>query len=247
FYKQNIDEMSFGEFESELEWYENALVREKEAYQDLWAGQYENAARTFSELARDVQSKDVNLNAWYCHWAGLAYLARDDKSTAIRYYWRAANNRADLGRPSEHITIDATVTEPGFQAINIASNFKVEDYEGKIRSIESNLIYGPNTNAAEEALKQLGALIGLEVSRPDNESGSGPDVLWMGENEAQLTSFELKTSKETDEYSRNNIKDCNDHHSWLLTNHPGKKSIEILLGKYLKVANTANPLENLKV
>ncbi len=247
FYKQNIDEMSFGEFESELEWYENALVREKEAYQDLWAGQYENAARTFSELARDVQSKDVNLNAWYCHWAGLAYLARNDKSTAIRYYWRAANNRADLGRPSEHITIDATVTEPGFQAINIASRFKAEDYEGKIRSIESNLIYGPNTNAAEEALKQLGALLGLEVSRPDNESGSGPDILWMGENEVQLTSFELKTSKETDEYSRNDIKDCNDHHSWLLTNHPGKKSIEILLGKYLKVANTANPLENLRL
>ena len=246
-YKQYIDEMSFGEFESELEWYETALVREKEAYQGLWAGKYEIAARTFTELAGDVQSKDINLNAWYCHWAGLAYLARNDKSTAIRYYWRAANNRADLGRPSEHITIDATTTEPGFQAINIARNLKADDYERKIHSIESNLIYGSNTNAAEEALKQLGALLGLEVSRPDNESRSGPDVLWIGENEIQLISFELKTDKENDEYSKNDIKDCNDHHSWLLTNHPGKKSIEILLGKYLKVANTANPLENLRL
>ena len=73
----------------------------------------------------------------------------------------------------------------------------------KICSIKSDLIYGSNTKPAEEALKQFGLLLGLEASRPDNESNSGPDVLWIGEGDIQLASFELKTDKGTDEYSKN--------------------------------------------
>lgn len=246
FYRQHIDEMSSEDLVSELEWYENALVKEKDAYQYLWAGQYEDAARMFTELAGDVQGRDKNLEAWYHHWAGLAYLARDDKGTAMRYYWKAANNRTDLGRPPEHIAIDFD-TEPGFQATLIAENFMLDEYEKKISFIESNLTYGPNTNEAENALKLLGTLLGLETHRPDKNLNSGPDVLWIGKGDIQLTSFELKTGKKTDEYSKNDIKDCNDHHSWLLTNYPNQKFIEILVGKYLKVANIANPSEHLRL
>ena len=47
-----------------------------------------------------------------------------------------------------------------------------------LESITAELVYGPATAAAEEALANLGRLLGLIVTRPDKEDKKGPDVLW---------------------------------------------------------------------
>ena len=46
----------------------------------------------------------------------------------------------------------------------------------------------------EEAVRALGQYLGVRASRPDNDHGTGPDVLWeIGEDTAVC--MELKTEK----------------------------------------------------
>jgi len=249
FYTNYINTIPAQDAGASLAWYEDALIREKHAYHKLWDGQYETAARLFSELARDIETEDYNLQAWYCHWSGLSYLARNDNGTAMKYYWKASTIRANLGRPTQSIVIEASSSVPRFQARRISSaGFDKIAYERKIRSISQNLTYGPNTSAAEEALRQLGELLGLEATRPDNESDSGPDVLWIGEGDTAVSSFELKTNKDKDaDYSKDDIKDCNDHHNWIQINYPDKHAIEFIVGRLLPVSDLANPFDSLRI
>jgi hypothetical protein len=53
-----------------------------------------------------------------------------------------------------------------------------------INAVVNTLLYSPNTNDFEEALKEVGEILGFESSRPDKETaGKGPDNLWaIGNN-----------------------------------------------------------------
>ena len=241
-----IDQIKFTESKAELKWYEDSLLKEKDAYLNIWNQQYEIAARLFSELAQEVKIHDIFLHAWYCHWAGLAYLASDNSTTASKWYWRAATTRSDLGRPKEEIKIEFVEKPIGFQIKTIVKNFDKEKLEKELYAISKGLIYGEETELAEDALEKLGKLLGLTSWRPDKKI-SGPDVLWQGENDELLASFELKTGKTNKQYSKDDIKDCNDHHVHLQQAYKKAKFIEFLVGRYLKIEERANPSDELQI
>jgi hypothetical protein len=240
-----IDQIKFAENKTELKWYEDSLLKEKEAYLNIWNQQYEIAARLFSELAQEVKLHDMMLYAWYCHWAGLAYLAIDNYSTASKWYWRAATTRADLGRPKEKVKIEFVKKEIGFQVQEITKHFDKEKLEKVLNQIQSGLVYSDETESAEQAVEKLGNILGLKSWRPDKKI-TGPDILWQGEDNL-LASFELKTGKQNEQYDKDDIKDCNDHHVWLQNNFKNSTFIEILVGRYLKIEEKANPSDELQI
>lgn len=45
----------------------------------------------------------------------------------------------------------------------------------------------------EEAVRSLGEKLGFTSTRPDNNVGTGPDVLWLDEARGKCIGFELKT------------------------------------------------------
>lgn len=68
----------------------------------------------------------------------------------------------------------------------------------------------------EEALRLFGELIGFRASRPDNELGVGPDVMWMDDDINYAIGFELKTKKqEPIKYNKEEIGQLHNHLQWM--------------------------------
>lgn len=249
-YKSNIDKCEVQSQTLDEDWCCNLLAAERDAYTDLWDGQFGLAAEKLETIAQEATQNDDRLGAWYWHWAGLARFMAGGTEVAMIDFQRAANVRSELGRPTKYQKLIDDV-QPSSQAETM---FALHQKHGlkwiieRLSQIQADLVYGEKTRKAEEALKNIGFFLGLDASRPCNEQSSGPDVLWIGEGDIYGVSFELKTNKKQDgEYSKSDIKDCNDHREWLNANHVGKHFIELLVGPELKVVTIANPGGNLHI
>jgi hypothetical protein len=252
FYKAYIEQFEIKESTESNSQYLNLLIEEREAFQHLWEGQYGEAVRAYLSLAEKAYAFDKRLGAWYYHWTGHASQLAQDNKEAISYYIQASNERIELGRPrvkEDAISFRQDI-RPKFQAIRLAGFYKNKRTKipNMLKAINANLQYGKETNKTEEAVEVLGELIGLNSLRPDKIMHTGPDVLWVAEEINYLASFELKTDKKHDgSYSKDNIKDCNDHRVWLEENYKDYNYCEALVGRALKVDDIANPAEDLLV
>ena len=71
-------------------------------------------------------------------------------------------------------------------------------------------------NQAEAGVRQLGELLGFKAIRPDNDEGTGPDVLWLDEVQSRMVGFELKTDKnDPASYFKKDINQGHDHLEWM--------------------------------
>jgi hypothetical protein len=251
FYKDYIDDYIIRKQEETSDEYHQLLFCEKQAYEQLWDGQYPNAIRQYADLVEACKKYDVRLAAWFQHWLAFSYQMDGNEPEGTINYNAAANTRAELGRPKAGKTLKfSPIQTISQQTQNITAFYKVKkrQVDAIISTINSDLIYGKETKKAEESIKLLGTLLGLDSVRPDKSEGSGPDVLWLSDNNIRGVSFELKTNKgHESEYSKDDIKDCNDHHSWLESKYPGKTFIEAIVGYHLKISEIANPHNELRV
>lgn len=251
-YDEYIDKFETRVVSPATDWHIEMILRERKAYEQLWKGQYQKAADTYASLADSAQEHDFRMGAWYHHWQGLALMCADDRQGAFAKFIAAANVRSELGRPSEKR--EAAFRPPVSEEISQQAKKLSEWYRNKktrilaaIDQVTADLVYGPETNKAEEALRILGNLIGLEAKRPDKVKGSGPDVIWDGEGKPSVFGFELKTDKSKDgEYSKSNIAQCNDHEEWLSQNRNDAAEL-IIVGPMLPVSEKANPSATLRI
>ena len=71
-------------------------------------------------------------------------------------------------------------------------------------------------NQAEAGLRRLGELLGFAATRPDNDEGTGPDVLWLDEEQRGMIGFEVKTDKKIPAtYFKKDISQGHDHLEWM--------------------------------
>ncbi len=236
----------------DTDWYIDLILQERKAYEQVWQGQYQLAAASYATSADSAQEHDIRLTAWYRHWRGLALLCAEDRQDALYEYVLAANCRSELGRPSEKrdkVFKQSAPEQIGEQAAKLANWYrkKRETIIRVIEQVQSDLRYGSNTNRAEEALRLLGELLGLDTERPDKTTGTGPDVTWKGGDSSSAYGFELKTDKNKDgEYSKKDIAQCHDHEEWLVRKH-GEGAILTIVGPMLPVSKKGNPSATLQV
>jgi tetratricopeptide (TPR) repeat protein len=251
-YDENIDQFEINVSSPATEWYIELILQEQKAFVELWQGQYQQAAGTYSELAEHARIHDLRLAAWYHHWRGLALMCDDDRQGALYDFITAANTLSQLGRPSEKrepAFKPPLPKEIGQQANNLAKYYRSSKHNIPvlIRQVEADLVYGPETKKAEEALRVLGGLLGLHAERPDKAKGTGPDVIWSGDGELSAFGFELKTNKDKEgEYSKKDISFCHDHEEWLSIHHGDKIGLSIV-GPMLAVSAKANPSATLQI
>jgi hypothetical protein len=251
-YDEYIDQFETRVSSPATDWHIELILKEKEAYEQLWQGQYQQASDMYAALTEGAWKHDLRLAAWYHHWRGLALICTEDKQAAFHEFIAAATSRSELGRPSERrerAFKPPTPDEIGQQAKNLANWYRSK--KAKIltatEQVESDLIYGPETKKAEEACRLLGELLGLRAERPDKTKGTGPDVTWEGVGQPSTFGFELKTEKKKDgEYSKDDIARCHDHQEWLSKNH-GDQSTLTIVGPMLPVSRKANPSVTLQV
>jgi hypothetical protein len=108
------------------------------------------------------------------------YLQFIDPGQALAVHHQAFSNNTDLPRPVEMPSRRyLKVTE---QSTNIAQEFSsftsANAAIAEIECLKAKLSYSHSADSVEQALLELGTLLGADASRPEKETNRGPDVLW---------------------------------------------------------------------
>ena len=249
-YSDYIDEFESHSLSPSSDWHVQLILEERVALDHLWTGQFQQAVDSFGRLADRARDQDRRLAAWYRHWRGLSWLCAGDRQAAYTQFIEAANVRSELGRPPGRGTREqSAASKIGPQAKTLAKQHR----SGKAKvlrncdSVKGALVYGSSFKKAEEALKQLGLLLGLQALRPDKSLQTGPDVIWQRDDSPTVWGFELKTNKSMDsEYAKRDIAQCHDHRQWLIANHGDHCELTIV-GPIVPVSEKANPFPELRI
>jgi Type III restriction enzyme, res subunit/Helicase C-terminal domain len=237
------------------DWLVAAAGQENEAFGLLWEGNFADAAQLLALLVGQVEPHDRALAAWYRHWMGFAQERLRQPVPALHSYVTAANERAQLGRPNvsskSAFSVEAPDT-PGLQAEAVGALARnTTNVQKSLAKVNRDLVYGENTKAAESALEDLGRLLGLTASRPDNDKpeGTGPDVLWRYTPSKTGVALEAKTAKKlVSQYQKtDDIGQFHDHVQYLRSAHPGETFFKTIVGPILPVSRQSHPPEDLRV
>ena len=252
-YSDHVEEFESQEQPTEPNWFVDTTLAEVDAYLSLWNRDYSNAAIIYHDLAEQVDKKDPHLAAWLRHWEGLSLRLARELDGSTRAYIRAANKRNELGRPltTKGIAAMAEDVKPSPQAKRIGALLKKKGSRimQYLAAIESGLSDGSQTNIVEQALEDLGSVLGLQASRPERKTGSGPDVLWECLGTRSGAIVEAKSDKQnTTKYTKkNDIGQFHDHVAWLEEHHPGKDIAKIIAGPMLPVSQESHPPKDLQI
>ncbi|MCU1303590.1 MAG: type restriction protein res subunit [Candidatus Sulfotelmatobacter sp.] len=255
-YKTSIGEYDIATRQTPAQWLIDAANEEGPAFLPLWEGNFAGASLSIRTLADSVAASDKKLAAWYGHWCGLAQEMSGQSTAAVQSYQDAANNCAALGRPavsSRSILASVSSPTPSVQANRVAQLAVHPALVQKtLRVLKGGLVYGENTNSVEAALSELGRLLGLEASRPDNQpapKGTGPDVLWRYTPSKSGVALEAKTKKkEGSQYQKkDDIGQFHDHLVYLRKHYKSETFFQAIVGRQLPVSGESNPTDELRI
>jgi len=249
FYNSEISKLQTEARPKEAQWADKIAVAEYQAFRDLWEGRHRKAAEALIKLASEAEQHEKSLAGWFSHWAGLAVTLDGDVSSAKPLFQHAANVKAVLGRMTAGAVISAPPAEPGAQAVRIAQTYGSEVLT-KLNKIQQQLAGdgGPNADFHEEALMALGACLGFVASRPDKDTGTGPDVLWTLPELGVAVSLEAKTQKQNPKaYKKKHVSKLHDDWTWLDNNAPSTDRRVSIVGPVVPVVKQANPKEAYRV
>lgn len=104
---------------------------------------------------------------------------------------------------------------------------------------------GGSPNQCEASVRALGELLGFHSTRPDNDEGTGPDVLWLDDENETALAFELKTDKKPEnDLPKRDVGQGHDHISWVSDNYPTYRLLELsFVGDFENTDARANPNE----
>lgn len=223
-----------------------SAVAEAQAARAMWQGDYNSAARTLDEVTADVARSDEKLAGWLSFWAGAANFMAGDEGEARYLFSRACsqlgnNLVVDRTRPDARQE-EIALSKLGRSILELVS-LRPEGIEKRVNQMRDSLalLDGATPKAMEESVRALGQFLGFASSRPDNDVGTGPDVLWVDEDGSTCLGLELKTDKEPGgTFFKKDIAQAHDHNSWL-DNTQKNPLGTVLIGPAAHVANDANP------
>lgn len=255
-YKTSIGEYDIATRPTPAQWLIDAANEEGPAFLPLWQGDFAGAGRSIRTLADSVATSDKKLAAWYGHWCGLAQEMTGQNTAAMQSYQEAANNCAALGRPavsSRSVLTSVSNPTPSVQANRVAQlAAQPASVQKALNIVKRDLVYGENTKPAEAALNELGRLLGLEATRPDNQpapKGTGPDVLWRYTPSKTGVALEAKTNKkEGSQYQKKeDIGQFHDHLVYLRKQYKSETFFHAIVGRQLPVSPESNPTDDLRI
>ena len=195
----------------------------------MWNGDIAEARNVLDAAAEATGHADALLSGWQYVWVGAALEAEGDIDSAHLAYRRAmsrlgsmiilprgvgAQSTASLGDDASQFArnIDRLV------GLTLNEQFEREQERWRTQLADLN---GGSTRQMEEATRVLGEILGFSATRPDNDVGTGPDVLWVDSPSSSCIAFELKTDKDDPAtYWKKDISQGHDHLAWITANYP---------------------------
>ena len=217
----------------------------------MWRRDYEGAIRALRKTLERAYELSPSTGAWHSFWLGWAFsLGGDDESARAQYTRAHATQRNIPQLPREGVGQSGEVVPDQVKAI---AELMTESPDGSVnvpsRMLQDlGLLDGNGTvRQTEEAVRALGQYLGARSSRPDNDHGTGPDVLWEVEGDIAIC-MELKTQKQdTSQYKKGDIGQLADHVQWVKEHTIAKTIKPVFIGPHLPVSGRANPAPEMVV
>ena len=217
----------------------------------MWSGDFATARRELEKAVDKTATDDARLSGWHSVWLGAAYELDGDKDAAYRAYgtaMRRLNRSMTLPRPLGLGAKDAAsvnFNEFGRSLKDLLSYPEGAKFESELKKLIDTLawIETGTPNQAEAGVRQLGEILGFKAIRPDNDEGTGPDVLWLDEGQPRMIGFELKTDKnDPATYFKKDISQGHDHLEWMVQTYGQYTSLGLVyIGPEGSVDAKANP------
>ncbi len=254
FYNDNMQEgfPTPNEAEPDLEKSSTVALAEAEFGEALWKRDFHSAALVLQESLDSGFALSQSTGAWLAFWLGFTLEMTGDNETAGEYYSRSYGNQSNLPRRI-YLGVDGS-TVTNVQIANVHEQMRIGHPRPSSVAIPKTMISDldplkgiGSVPQTEEALRCLGQYLGLKSIRPDKEFNTGPDVLWIAQDEYGIC-MELKTDKkDNSEYWKRDVSQLHDHIQWVKDNHQLSEIIPIFVGSILPVAQDANPSPDMKI
>ena len=177
---QSPEEMNF-----ELANFELANI-ELDAWQQAFRGRYDLAANKIGQIfEKGTKLSSGDDEGWYLQMQA-QYLHQVDREAALEKQLKAHELNRKLLKPPSGITYKKMQKKTTGQVFRILRWLKQSNDPNALVSrgnlVLDDLVFGVSNESFEQALHALATIIGFESQRPDDETGTGPDVLWRLED-----------------------------------------------------------------
>jgi hypothetical protein len=155
---------------------------ERKAFRLVRDGYFEKAIDALGKYCQEAAGLDRKSKGWLLQMSARAahYWGRMDLAEKLQQHAFAENR--NLQRPKVALPY-VPLTTPGNQSEAIVTRIaKFKHRRGYIAEFDetvAHLTAQSSSNQFEQALADLGAIIGFTVDRPDKNYRVGPDVLWL--------------------------------------------------------------------
>jgi tetratricopeptide (TPR) repeat protein len=260
FYGESINEMDLDDEASERtqqieERMTQAALAEVRFMSAIWDRDYATARQAIEAVIQETARADEKLSGWHNYWLGMCLECEEDYEAAQQEYLRAYQRLAKkviipkkIGRESQEIIVSAPALTDFERQIDLIVELKSpERYQKAFQHLRTSVTGLDNSNVSvtqqEEALRALGEYLGFTSTRPDNDDGTGPDVLWVDETAQKCLAFELKTGKKVEPiYYKKDVQQGHDHLQWVRQNYQNYLCLGLVyVGSYGKRDKAANP------
>lgn len=218
----------------------------------LWDRDFESATAALNPIIADAVEFSQHTGAWLSLWLGFAFEMVKDLASASFYYNQARALETNI--PRSALPSESEPTGIPLQVVKTAEQMRIGYWNSVSiqipKTLEADLRALAGTGSSrqtEEALRCLGQYLGLNSSRPDNDPGTGPDVLWIDEHGTALC-MEVKTDKELSSvYRKEDAGQLHDHIQWVRHNHQVSDVIPVFVGPLFPPSSDVNPSEDMGV
>lgn len=158
---------------------ERAAIAERQAWKEAKARNHQRAFDLLQAAVDDPKLHQLQRAELMFRAAGYLYMV--DKARAAALYQSAFHSNSLLPRPAE--TTDKRYGRIRKQAANMREYLQAFTSANaalaRLEEIQASLAYAGDAENVERALLELGEMLGATSSRPEKETGRGPDVLWI--------------------------------------------------------------------
>lgn len=213
----------------------------------LWNRDFEQAIRTLNDdVLNAAFGVSQNTGAWLTMWLGYAFDLVGDADSASRHYAKAHGLSSNIPPMVVPLSISGAGTPLRKQITNVSRQMEIiRTTDVRLpRSIDQDLDHLNGSGSAtqtEEAIRYLGQYLGLESTRPEKEFGTGPDVLWLGDDGSAIC-MEVKTGKGAEtEYRKDDVGQLANHVQWVKDNAETAKIVPLFVGPLTPPSDSASP------
>ena len=228
---------------------DNVSLALRKAFDYSLTLQWQKAVDTINEIAN---VEDNSCTKGYLLQLKAMYLNFLDKSQAQETLLSAHKFNTGLLMPIQGIQYTKSIKK--IEQSNAIKKYidsitdDCNDFIIHVDTILANLIFGPDTEEFEQAMQNLGLLLGFQSTRPEKETKRlGPDNLWAIGNQTYLL-IECKSKADNSTLSRDYCNQLGGSVRWFSDEY-GKdcKCIPILIHVSTVIDESATAVENMRV